>query len=293
MASETHIHDIGDLLGEATNALFGERKGIADIELFRLRPNPYQPRKVFNQEDIQELASSIQERGLLQPIRVAEIPDEPGFYYIILGERRFRAHEHLKVPTIKALITTWEAEHAALDALVENIQRQDLDPFEIARGVTLLMERHNLNQEEVGRRLGKSRVAINRILQIGSLPEVIRQEYTTHPASMTMLLEIAKHDQLDDQLAAWQNVKDGNITSRETVQQERLAKQTKISPAQKPSKNEKTLDRLAQAIQQFEHLTDDEGRIDSRRLGQYEDLYRRFTAALEKAQTKAKRGRSS
>lgn len=289
MPNDKNIHDIGDLLGAGVDALFGERKGIAEIELSRLRPNPYQPRKTFQQDEIEDLAASILERGLLQPIRVAEVPDEPGFYYIIVGERRYRAHERLKLPTIKAFITNWSEESGRVDALVENLQRSNLSPLEEAQGIATLIGEYGLTHEEAAKKLGKSRVTVTKLLGFLDLPERIREESSRANISRALLFELTQLEDEKEQLALWEQVTTGQITSRDQVR-EVVAKKA-LSPARKPSENETTLHKLSQAILRFERLTDEGAKLDDKRLSQYEELYNRFSAALEKAQTKIKRGK--
>ena len=109
--------------------LFGldpEMPRIIEIELTKLRPNPDQPRKRFNEETIKELAASIEQHGLIQPISVIPVPESDSFV-IVAGERRYRAHQHLERPTITAIITKGNSNEIAL---IENIQREDLSPMD-------------------------------------------------------------------------------------------------------------------------------------------------------------------
>jgi ParB family transcriptional regulator, chromosome partitioning protein len=114
---------------EKLDFMFGlspEMPRIVEIELTKLRPNPDQPRKVFNEETIKELASSIEQHGLIQPISVIPVPESDGFV-IVAGERRYRAHQHLGKTTITAIITKGNSDEIAL---IENIQREDLSPID-------------------------------------------------------------------------------------------------------------------------------------------------------------------
>ena len=122
-----------------------EMPRIIEIELTKLRPNPDQPRKVFNEETIKELAASIEQHGLIQPISVVTDPENRDGFMIVAGERRYRAHQHLGRTTITAIITQGNSDEIAL---IENIQREDLSPIDQAEGLTSMMERHGYKQEE-------------------------------------------------------------------------------------------------------------------------------------------------
>jgi ParB family transcriptional regulator, chromosome partitioning protein len=120
-----------------------EMPRIIEIELTKLRPNPNQPRKRFNDETIKELAASIGQHGLIQPISVVPDPENPEGFVIVADERRYRAHQHLKRPTITAIITKGNSDEIAL---IENIQREDLSPMDQAEGLAGMMERHGYNR---------------------------------------------------------------------------------------------------------------------------------------------------
>ena len=116
-----------------------EMPRIIEIELTKLRRNPDQPRKVFNEETIKELAASIEQHGLIQPISVVPDSESQDGFMIVAGERRYRAHEYLGKPTITAIITKGNSDEIAL---IENIQREDLSPIDQAEGLAGMMERH-------------------------------------------------------------------------------------------------------------------------------------------------------
>lgn len=129
---------------------------LLDISLGHLTPNPHQPREHFDPEKLQELADSIKEHGLLQPITV-EPAGENGDYIIIAGERRWRAHQLLKLPTIKAFVRPSTGDLVRLtDSLIENLHRHDMNPIEEAKAFQALMEQHGLPQVEIAHRLNRS-----------------------------------------------------------------------------------------------------------------------------------------
>ena len=141
-----------------------EMPRIIEIELTKLRPNPDQPRKRFDEETIKELADSIGQHGLIQPISV--VPDQDGGdgFVIVAGERRYRAHQHLGKPTIVAIITKGKSDEIAL---IENIQREDLSPMDQAEGLASLMERHEYKQEELAKVVGKPRSTVAELRKAG------------------------------------------------------------------------------------------------------------------------------
>src|ERR687895_176555 len=171
---------------------------IIEIELTKLRPNPDQPRKVFDQEKIQELANSIDQHGLIQPISVVPDSENHDGFMIVAGERRYRAHQHLAKTTIAAIITKGNPDEIAL---IENIQREDLSQIDEAEALAKMMERHGYKQEELARIVGKARNTINAILRLNTLPEEVKQECpTSDTVSKSVLLEIAREESRERQL---------------------------------------------------------------------------------------------
>ena len=132
---------------------------IRELELDLIETNPFQPRTSFNEEELQGLASSIEELGVVQPITVRKL-EEGNKYQLISGERRFRASKLAGLKTIPAYIRIADDNDSLTMALVENIQRQDLDPIEIALSYQQLIEQVNLTQDQMSKRVGKKRSTI-------------------------------------------------------------------------------------------------------------------------------------
>ena len=144
---------------------------VEKIDINKIYTNPNQPRKNFDKESLNELAESIRIHGLIQPIVVNEMPDG---YMIIAGERRFRACKICGLKEIDAIIKNYSNKQIAEIAIIENLQREDLNPVEVAKGIKKLMDEYGLTQEKVAERLGKSRSAIANSIRILTLyPEVI------------------------------------------------------------------------------------------------------------------------
>ncbi len=144
---------------------------VEKIDINKIYTNPNQPRKTFDKESLNELAESIKLHGLIQPIVVNQMPDG---YMIIAGERRYRASKICGLKEIDAVIKNYTNKQIAEISIIENLQREDLNPVEIAKGIKKLMDEYGLTQEKVAERLGKSRSAIANSLRILSLyPEVL------------------------------------------------------------------------------------------------------------------------
>jgi ParB family chromosome partitioning protein len=145
---------------------------INEIPLDQIEPNPDQPRNLFNEEALEELAHSISEIGIIQPITLRQIAENK--FQIIAGERRWRASQLAGLKTIPAYIRTIKDESVMEMALVENIQREDLNPVEIALAYEHLLERSGMTQEKVSERVGKSRTAITNYLRLLKLPAQVQ-----------------------------------------------------------------------------------------------------------------------
>ncbi len=161
---------LGALLSEIEEAYDNElpkKGGVEEISLAKIRPNPYQPRKHFDPESLSELSESIKTHGLLQPIVVKEDIDG---YILIAGERRLRASKLAKMKTIKAIVVSVSDEQMRQHALIENIQRDELNPIDLAQAYHELIEIHQLTHDQLSQTVHKSRTQITntlRLLQLG------------------------------------------------------------------------------------------------------------------------------
>ncbi len=176
-------------LGKGLDALFGgptintepevdlteeelsDEDNLKNLKITEVEPNRDQPRKQFNQESLEELAESIKEYGIIQPIVVTK---REGYYGIVAGERRWRAAKLAGLDEIPAIIRDDDEQKNREIALIENIQREDLNPYEKALGIKSLMDKYGLTQEEVSKRIGKSRSAVSNTVRILNLaPDVL------------------------------------------------------------------------------------------------------------------------
>jgi ParB family chromosome partitioning protein len=141
----------------------GSSSTVKEIDINSIKPNPYQPRKVFDEEALSNLSHSIKKHGLLQPIVVVEKDDG---YMLIAGERRLRASKLADIGTIKAIVTDFESENLRELALIENIQREDLNPIELATSYSKLIEEYGITQEELSDIIHKSRTQITNTMRL-------------------------------------------------------------------------------------------------------------------------------
>lgn len=156
--------------------------GLMELRIDQIIPNPYQPRKAFNEASIEELARSVREHGIVQPLVVTRAGDR---YKLIAGERRFRAAQKAGLDTVPVVVKELMREGDALEiALVENIQREDLNPMEEATAYHQLHEEFGLTQEEISRKVGKERSTVANFLRLLKLPESVKKILAAGQLSM-------------------------------------------------------------------------------------------------------------
>ena len=189
------------LLGEAarssgtpSDAAAG-RGGLREVDIARIRPNPNQPRVQFDEEALDELADSIRERGVLQPILLRPEGED---YLIIAGERRWRAAQRARLHSIPAIVREIDESTTAELALIENIQRLDLNPLEEAEGYRQLIQRHGHTQDDIGRIVHKSRSHVANLLRLLDLPEFVRQSLLKGDISMGHARAVATAEDPDE-----------------------------------------------------------------------------------------------
>ena len=168
-------------LGRGLGALLGEymeeapRREAQLIAVRSIGPNPQQPRKIFSGEELTELAQSIEENGLLQPLLLRPAPGIPGQYELVAGERRLRAVQKLGWTEVPAITREVDDDTLLVLALVENLQREALNPMEEAEGYQVLMDNHGLSHAQIGRSVGKSRSTVANMVRLLQLPASVRK----------------------------------------------------------------------------------------------------------------------
>ncbi|MGJ8667042.1 MAG: ParB/RepB/Spo0J family partition protein [Patiriisocius sp.] len=217
---------------------------IVELDLSTIEMNPFQPRTSFNEEALRELASSIKELGVIQPITVRKL----GFneYQLVSGERRFRASGLIGLKTIPAYIRIANDQESLEMALVENIQREDLDPIEIALSYQRLIEEIDLTQEEMSDRVGKNRSTIANYLRLLKLDPIIQTGMRDGFISMGHGRALITIEELDEQLSIYEKILENKLSVRDTEalvrgvnKPQAKAKPTTTSPsyAKEASKN--------------------------------------------------------
>ena len=211
-------------LGKGLDALFMDNEtvdsgGVVTLRLSQIEPNRDQPRKIFSEEALNELADSIREHGVLQPLLVRPLPG--GSYQLVAGERRWRASRMAGLQEVPVVIREMDEEQAMEIALIENLQREDLNAIEEATGYKQLMERYGMTQEQVAKRVGKSRPAIANALRLLTLPQKVMDmvgEGEVSPGHARALLAFDDQDRI---VEIAQKVKTGKYSVRDI---ERMAK---------------------------------------------------------------------
>ncbi|MBQ8834766.1 MAG: ParB/RepB/Spo0J family partition protein [Oscillospiraceae bacterium] len=198
MASQKGLgRGLGALLGDFSEEPL-EKSAYQLLPIYKVEPNPDQPRQDFDEEELQALADSISVHGVIQPLTVRELPS--GYYQIIAGERRWRAARLANLSDIPAVIIEADDKKAMELALIENLQRQDLNPVEEALGYQTLIDEYGLTQEDAAKRVGKSRPAVaNALRLLGLCPEVLEMvrkgELTAGHARAVLTLKTEKKQQ--------------------------------------------------------------------------------------------------
>ena len=184
-----------------------------DIDINLIRLNPNQPRTNFNQKDISDLASSIKELGLIQPITVKQDKDN---YELISGERRLRAFKQLSIKTIPAYVRNANDQTSLEMALVENIQRKDLDPIEIAISYSRLIDELNLSQDEMSKRVGKDRSTISNYIRLLKLDPIIQSGIRDNFISMGHGRCLINIESKDQQILIYEKILRNSLSVRQT-----------------------------------------------------------------------------
>ena len=236
MGKEKKLSVSGKLGKDVFFGVSADLPRVIEVELTNLRPNPDQPRTIFKEEALQELATSIEQHGLIQPIAVVQDPEKEGGFVIVAGERRYRAYQRLERDAIPAIITSGNPDEIAL---IENMQREDLSPIEEAEALAKMMNRHGYRQEDLAKVIGKSRTTVTELLSLNDLPDEIKTECrTSNLVSKGVLVQIVRIEKPQDQIRFWNEYQRAEI--KPTVRAARARRDggnvTKSKLVQKPKK---------------------------------------------------------
>ena len=226
-----------EALGRGLRALLEGTEAAGEVELLQLpvsqvHPNPYQPRQHFDPERLQELATSLQAQGLLQPIVVRR---QQGGFELIAGERRWRAAQMAGLETIPALVKRATNEEVLGLALLENLQREDLNPLEEARAYQRLQTEFQLRQEDVARYVGKDRSSIANALRLLKLPQVLQEDLEAGRLTMGHARALLALESEEEQLRLRDQIVAAGLSVRETEAHIRTLKRSAPDGRAKPS----------------------------------------------------------
>lgn len=210
------------------------------VDVSKLKPNPFQPRTEFNDEALEELAESIKLHGVIQPILVEDAGD--GTYYIIAGERRTRAAKLAGLEQIPVVFNTFSDEKKLEVALIENIQRENLNPIDEARAYQQLMQLSNLSQEEAALRVGKKRSTVANALRLLKLPEDMLNAVAAGTISAGHARALLSVSNPSDQRILFARITGSNMSVREAEQYAAELNGEKAQSAKKPKQPEKPKD---------------------------------------------------
>ena len=237
-------------LGTGLDALFQDNspieseKSIITLSINEVEPNREQPRKEFNESALTELSKSIEKNGIIQPILVR--PKAGGSYQIVAGERRWRAARMAGLTEIPVVIREMSDEEAAVFALIENLQREDLNPVEEAEGIRSLIEEFGMTQEEAADRVGKSRTAVTNTLRLLKLPENILSMVAKGKITAGHARALISLEDEGRMLKIANAVIDNNLTVREV---EKMVKTALSGEKASPKKREKKRDQFYDEVE--------------------------------------------
>lgn len=260
------------------------RKAETHVPVERVHPNPDQPRRAFNEDALSELASSIKEKGIIQPLIVRPLADKPDNYEIVAGERRWRAAQIAQLHEVPVIVRSFDDTEVLEIAIIENIQRADLNPVDEAAGYRQLMDRFGHTQEQMSQALGKSRSHIANLLRLLNLPDDVQRMLTEGQISAGHARALVGHPFAS---ALARQIIEGGLSVRDA---ERLAKQDTNKAAATPKAKKPAGAKDADTVQieaelaatlgmkvSIDHSDDGEGGkmvLNYRNLDQLDDLLR-------------------
>ena len=249
MAAQKKYSSLGrglDALISTDTVKTGGSSSISEIAINKIKANPNQPRREFDSEALQELADSIKEIGIIQPITLRQMED--GTYQIIAGERRFRASQLAGLTALPAYIRTADDENVMEMALIENIQREDLNAMEIALAYQHLLDEYDLTQERLSERVGKKRTTIANYLRLLKLPAQIQMALKNHELDMGHARALLSLDNPVDQINLFQDIQIMGYSVRKV---EEIIKKMKSNKAPAPAKPAGEYDLLKKHLSTF------------------------------------------
>ena len=239
LAERLHAEAPLAVLEHPVDTFTADSQNLVNVPLAMITPNPDQPRKHFDPERLGELAESIKSKGVLQPIIVKRLDSES--FLLVAGERRYRASLMAGLEKVPAIISTDNVQEIAL---IENLQRENLNPLEEAEGLKQLAEAAGYTHQQLAQIIGKSRVTVTELLSLNELPDQIKEECrATDSASKTHLLQVLREPELEAQLSLWEGIKTGQFSTKQ-IRRDKAA----VNPKKKPFSVKFPIDRLEATV---------------------------------------------
>ncbi len=272
-------------LGKGIEAIISNKSSselgsnFVEINIEDIYPNPFQPRKKFNIEKIKDLANSIKEAGMIQPVIVYK---KDGKFYLVVGERRWRAVQYLKWKKVPAIIKDVSSDDIMIGALVENIQREDLNAIEVSEGIESVMKKSGLNQENISKKIGMKRSTLTNLLRLLKLPEAIKQGVISNEITQGHARAILSLNSNDDMLEAFSKVLKKKLSVRQT---ESFVKKFYLKDTKKRVQFDPDLQKIEDKLVKFfltkvklKYSNKGEGRIEIyfTKLEEFERIYKMF-----------------
>lgn len=243
------------VLGKGIEAIIANKptvtaeKGYVELDIEDVYPNPFQPRKKFSTEKIKELADSLKESGMIQPVVVYKNENR---YYLMVGERRWRAAQFLNWRKIPAIIKDLTQDEVIVGALVENIQREDLNAIEVAEGIEMLINEMGLTQDKASDRLGMNRSTLTNFLRLLKLPEAVKESVISGTISQGHARAILSLEDNTSMLNALSKILKNNLSVRQTEKMVKSLNKEKNAARPKEDENDpdikRTEDKLARLL---------------------------------------------
>ena len=237
---------LGALIPDKPLAEGEGKKSFFTCGIEEIQPNPFQPRKTFNEEPLQELVQSIREKGILQPLVVRRKGER---YELIAGERRWRAAQKAGIKEVPILVRNVSESELLELSLIENIQREDLNPIEEAEAYKGLAEQFHLTQEDISQKVGKDRATVANALRLLKLPPEIKQSLAEGKVTVGHARALLGLDSPEKQRAAWRKVLSGGLSVRQTENLiKRLRPKTSAGAAKSTPEWESLVDELQRSL---------------------------------------------
>ena len=223
---------LGRGLGSLLESALDETGKVIDLAISKIHPNPWQPRRTFDEEALQHLADSIREHGLIQPVTVRYRDNDGNFEYeLVTGERRYRAAKMAGLSTIPAILTSYDNRAMAEVALIENLQRENLNPMEECEAYGYLIETYHMKQEELANKVGKSRSYVANLLRLAALPDEVKAMVRDRKLTIGQVRPVLALSDAEEQRKMAKKIAEEGLSARdsEAIAQKKKGKKKEIS----------------------------------------------------------------